>query len=88
MTGGNAKFTKLDVVSGKSYFICQCGQSARYPLCDGSHKNTAFNPENMSRLRVPPSVCVDVKNTKLQSVVVLKRSITNASNSKTIGTNK
>ena len=39
------KFTKLDVVSGKSYFICQCGQSAKYPLCDGSHKNTSFSPE-------------------------------------------
>ena len=45
MTGGSAKFTKLDVVSGKSYFICQCGQSAKYPLCDGSHKETVFNPE-------------------------------------------
>ena len=39
------KFTKLDVVSGKSYFICQCGQSARYPLCDGSHKDTSHSPE-------------------------------------------
>ena len=39
------KFTKLDVVSGKSYFICQCGQSAKYPLCDGSHKNTSYRPE-------------------------------------------
>ena len=45
MTGESAKFTKLDVVGGKSYFICQCGQSARYPLCDGSHKDTVFNPE-------------------------------------------
>ena len=45
MTGKSAKFTKLDVISGKSYFICQCGQSARYPLCDGSHKDTVFNPE-------------------------------------------
>ena len=47
-----------------------------------------LTPKNMSRLRAPPSMCVGVKNTKLQSVVVLKRSITNASNSKTIGTNK
>ena len=39
------KFTKLHVVSGKSYFLCQCGQSANYPLCDGSHKNTSFSPE-------------------------------------------
>ena len=44
-------------------------------------------PKNTSRLRVPPSACVGVKNTKLQFVVVLKRSIINASNSKTIGTN-
>ena len=47
-----------------------------------------LTPKNMSRLRAPPSMCVGAKNTKLQSVVVLKRSITNASNSKTIGTNK
>jgi len=39
------KFTKLDVARGKSYFLCQCGQSAKYPLCDGSHKNTSFSPE-------------------------------------------
>ena len=45
-------------------------------------------PKNMSPLRAPPSMCVGVKNTKLQSVVVLKRSISDASNSKTIGANK
>ena len=41
----NEKFTKLNVISGKSYFLCQCGLSANYPLCDGSHKNTSFSPE-------------------------------------------
>ncbi len=51
-------------------------------------KTLRLTPKNMLRLRAPPSMCVGVKNTKLQSVVVLKRSITNASNSKTIGTNK
>ena len=45
MSNEEKKFTKLDVVSGKSYFICQCGQSAKFPLCDGSHKNTSFSPE-------------------------------------------
>ena len=41
----NKNFVKLDVVNGKSYFLCQCGQSATHPLCDGSHKNTSFSPE-------------------------------------------
>ena len=45
MSSEEKKFTKLGVVSGKSYFICQCGQSAKYQLCDGSHKNTSFSPE-------------------------------------------
>ena len=41
----NKKFTKFDVVSGKSYFLCQCGKNAKFPLCDGSHKKTSFSPE-------------------------------------------
>ena len=44
--------------------------------------------KNTSRLRALPSVCVAVKKIKLQSVVVLRRSISNASNSKTVGENK
>ena len=45
MVGKSPKFTTLDVEGGKSYFICQCGKSARYPLCDGSHKDTKISPE-------------------------------------------
>ena len=58
MSTENKKFTKLDVVSGKSYFICQCGQSAKYPLCDGSHKITSFSPEKyVAPANTSVSVC-------------------------------
>ena len=58
MSSKEKKFTKLDVVSGKSYFICQCGQSAKYPLCDGSHKNTSFSPEKfVATANTSVSVC-------------------------------
>jgi len=58
MSSKEKKFTKLDVVSGKSYFICQCGQSAKYPLCDGSHKHTSFSPEKyVASANTSVSVC-------------------------------
>ena len=58
MSSKQKKFTKLDVVSGKSYFICQCGQSTKYPLCDGSHKNTSFSPEKyIASANTSVSVC-------------------------------
>ncbi len=58
MSNKKKKFTKLDVVSGKSYFICQCGQSAKYPLCDGSHKNTSFSPEKfVASVNTSVSIC-------------------------------
>lgn len=34
----------IKVEAGKSYFWCSCGQSARQPFCDGSHKGSAFAP--------------------------------------------
>ena len=58
MSNKEKRFTKLDVVSGKSYFICQCGQSAMYPLCDGSHKNTSFSPEKfVASVNTSVSIC-------------------------------
>ena len=58
MSNKEKKFTKLNVVSRKSYFICQCGQSAKYPLCDGSHKNTSFSPEKfVSSANTSVSIC-------------------------------
>jgi CDGSH-type Zn-finger protein len=34
----------VEVEAGKSYFWCACGQSAKQPFCDGSHKGTEFTP--------------------------------------------
>lgn len=34
----------VDVEEGKSYYWCSCGQSAKQPFCDGSHKGTDFMP--------------------------------------------
>ncbi len=35
---------KVEVESGKSYFWCSCGKSAKQPFCDGSHKDTEMSP--------------------------------------------
>ena len=34
----------VDVEAGKSYWWCSCGQSAKQPFCDGSHKGSDFTP--------------------------------------------
>ena len=30
--------TPLTLEEGKTYFLCTCGHSAKYPLCDGAHR--------------------------------------------------
>ena len=34
----------VEVVAGKAYFWCTCGQSKNQPFCDGSHKGSEFTP--------------------------------------------
>ena len=34
----------VEVEEGKTYFWCACGRSKKQPFCDGSHKDTGFNP--------------------------------------------
>jgi len=35
----------VDVETGKTYWWCSCGKSAKQPFCDGSHKGTEFTPQ-------------------------------------------
>ncbi|MEC9435360.1 MAG: CDGSH iron-sulfur domain-containing protein [Pseudomonadota bacterium] len=34
----------VEVETGKTYFWCACGKSAKQPFCDGSHKGSDFAP--------------------------------------------
>ena len=34
----------VDLKAGKKYAWCSCGESSIQPLCDGSHRDTEFNP--------------------------------------------
>ena len=34
----------VDVEAGRKYAWCSCGRSAKQPLCDGTHTQTAFMP--------------------------------------------
>lgn len=35
---------KITVDAGKTYYWCACGRSQKQPFCDGSHKDTGFQP--------------------------------------------
>lgn len=35
---------RIEVQGGKAYFWCTCGQSAKQPFCDGSHRGSDFAP--------------------------------------------
>jgi CDGSH-type Zn-finger protein len=35
----------VEVEAGKTYWWCACGQSAKQPFCDGSHKGSGFAPK-------------------------------------------
>ncbi|WP_013334614.1 CDGSH iron-sulfur domain-containing protein [Gloeothece verrucosa] len=45
ITNQKPKIVELD--SGV-YFGCTCGQSDKFPFCDGTHKNTDFVPVKLT----------------------------------------
>jgi CDGSH-type Zn-finger protein len=36
----------VEVEAGRTYWWCSCGQSAKQPFCDGSHKGSGFTPQS------------------------------------------
>jgi len=58
----------IDVVLGKNYYWCSCGQSAKQPFCDGSHKGTTFNPVVFKATETKKIYFCGCKNTKNQPV--------------------
>ncbi len=53
-----------DVVAGKSYWWCACGQSRNQPFCDGSHKGGAFAPFEYKAMETKTVWFCACKNTK------------------------
>ena len=55
---------QVAVEEGKTYFWCSCGQSARQPFCDGSHKDSNFVPQKYEARKTGPLFFCGCKKTK------------------------
>lgn len=38
---------QIEMEEGKTYYLCACGHSKKYPLCDGSHRDEETNEKSM-----------------------------------------
>ncbi|RLD75115.1 MAG: CDGSH iron-sulfur domain-containing protein [Bacteroidetes bacterium] len=34
----------VELIEGKTYAWCTCGESSKQPFCDGKHKDSGFKP--------------------------------------------
>ena len=57
-----------EVIEGKNYFWCACGQSKNQPFCDGSHKDTAFTPVKYTAEETKKVLFCGCKQTKDQPI--------------------
>jgi CDGSH iron-sulfur domain-containing protein 3 len=55
---------EIEVTEGKNYFWCACGLSKKQPLCDGSHKGTAFSPMKFTAAKTEKVWLCGCKHTK------------------------
>jgi CDGSH-type Zn-finger protein len=54
---------KVEVESGKTYWWCACGRSAKQPFCDGSHNGTALAPVKWTAEKSGPAWFCGCKHT-------------------------
>jgi CDGSH-type Zn-finger protein len=55
---------RVEVQAGKKYFWCACGLSAKQPFCDGSHKDTGFQPVAYEAAKDGPVMFCGCKSSK------------------------
>lgn len=39
---------QVELKEGQDYFFCRCGRSQKQPFCDGSHKDSGFEPQRFT----------------------------------------
>ena len=54
----------VELVKGKEYWWCACGLSASQPFCDGSHKDSGFEPKAFKAAKDGEAWLCQCKQTK------------------------